>query len=114
MTPGRSELELINREIAKAISERDEAQRVLDRLRGPDSELATVEAQLSQLRAQRDRARFEWNEQGCIGDPPADPPDLVTLERARARLRANLGVDDAALRALAARAADAQERLAAY
>src|SRR5262249_21642612 len=57
--------------------------------------------QLAQLRTQRDTARSAWNEAGCVGDPPGDPPDLLTLERARARLRASLGANDSALQAAA-------------
>ena len=73
--------------------------------------MATVELQLAQLQAQRNSDRAAWNEAGCLGDPPADPPDLVTLERARARLRERLGANDSALQAAAGTAQRAQERL---
>ena len=68
MTPARAELALIIREIAAV-----EAQRLLDQWQGPESEMATVELQLAQLRAQRDSDRAAWNDAGCLGDPPADP-----------------------------------------
>jgi hypothetical protein len=75
--------------------------------------MATVELQLAQLQAQRNSDRAAWNEAGCLGDPPADPPDFVTLERARARLRERLGVNDSALQAAAGAAQRAQERFGA-
>ena len=53
MMPGRAELALINRELAAAMAQRDEAQRLLDQWQGRESEMATVELQLAQLRAQR-------------------------------------------------------------
>jgi len=55
MTPARAELALIIREIAAV-----EAQRLLDQWPGPKSEMATVELQLAQLRAQRDSDRAAW------------------------------------------------------
>ena len=48
----------------------------------------------------------------CLGDPPTDPPDLLTLERARARLRERLGANEGALRAAAGVVQRAHERLA--
>jgi hypothetical protein len=110
MTPARAELAQLNREIAAVEAQRDEAQRLLDRWTGPESELATVETQLSQLREQCKAARDAWNDAGCPGDPPVDPPDLLTLERARARVRENLGAADAAVEAAAATARRAQEQ----
>ena len=101
LTPVRSELVRANASIAALQAERAEAQRLIDRWHGPESEMATVEAQLAQLQAQRDSDRDAWNERGCPGDPPADPPDLLTLERARARLREQLGANDSALQAAA-------------
>ena len=111
MMPGRAELALINHELATAEAQRNEAQRLLAQWQGPESEMATVELQLAQLRAQRDSDRAAWGKAGCLGDPPADPPDLVTLERARARLRERLGANDSALQAAAGTAQRAQERL---
>jgi hypothetical protein len=113
MTPARADLASINVEIAAGAAERDEAQRLLDQSRGPNSELATVELQLAQLRSQRDSDRAAWNDAGCVGDPPADPPDLLTLERARFRLRERLGADDGALQAAAETVRRAQDRHAA-
>jgi hypothetical protein len=101
LTPARAELARANAQIAAVKAERDEAQRLIDRWHGPQSEIATVEAQLAQLLAQRDSHRAAWNEAGCVGDPPGDPPDLLTLERARARLRERLGASDGELQAAA-------------
>jgi hypothetical protein len=81
LTPARAELARINAEMLAVAAGRDEEQRLLAQWQGPQSEMATVELQLSQLRAQRDSARAAWNDAGCLGDPPADPPELVTLER---------------------------------
>jgi hypothetical protein len=113
LPPARAELARINAQIAAVKAQRDEAQRLLDQWQGPESELALVETQLQELRAQRERDRAAWNERGCPGDPPADPPDLLTLERARARLRDRLGANDNALAAAAGVAQRVQERLAA-
>ena len=74
MMPGRAELALINRELAAAMAQRDEAQRLLDQWQGRESEMATVELQLAQLRAQRDHDRAARNDAGCLGEPPVDPP----------------------------------------
>jgi len=76
LTPARTELSHINAQIAAVVAQRDEAQRTVDRWQGPQSEMATVEAQLKQLREQCASDRAAWNDAGCPGDPPADPPDL--------------------------------------
>ena|SRR6516225_5688225 len=81
-------------------------------VQGPESELALVETQLQELREQRERDRAAWNDAGCLGDPPADPPDPLTFERARARLRERLGANEGALRAAAGVVQRAHERLA--
>ena len=60
MMPGRAELALINHELATAEAQRNEAQRLLAQWQGPESEMATVELQLAQLRAQRDSDRAAW------------------------------------------------------
>ena len=113
LTPARAELARTNAEMSAAAAERDEAQRVLDQWRGRNSEIALVESQLAQLRAQRDGVRSGWDDAGCLGDPPADPPDLLTLERARARLRERLGADESDLQAAAETVQRGQERFAA-
>ena len=113
LTPARASQARINAQIAAAAAERDEARRMLAQWRGPSSEMATVELQLSQLMAQRDSDRAAWNAAGCVGAPPADPPDLITLERARARLGERLGGNESALQAAAETAERAQERFAA-
>jgi hypothetical protein len=113
LTPARAELARVNALIAAAMAERDEAQRLVDRWRGPSSEMATVELQIAQLQAQHRRDRAAWNDRGCLGDPPVDPPDLLTLERARARLRESLGATDAVVEAAAATVQRAQERFGA-
>jgi hypothetical protein len=112
LTPARAELARIDAQIAAAAAERDEAQRFIAQWRGPSSEMATVELQLSQLRAQRDSDRAAWNDGGCLGEPPGDPPDLLILERTRARLRERLGGNEGALQAAAETAERAQERFA--
>jgi hypothetical protein len=109
LTPARAELARINVQIAAVEAERDEAQRLVGQWEGPASEMVTVERRLADLRAQRERDRAEWNDAGCPGDPPVDPPDLLTLERARARLRESLA-NEAVVQAAAETAQRAQER----
>jgi hypothetical protein len=113
LTPARSELARTNAQIAVLKAERDEAQRLLDRWHGPESEVTTVEAQLAQLRSQCQADRAAWNDTGCVGDPPADPPDLLTLERARARLCEQLGANDSALQTAASAVQRTTNELAA-
>ena len=70
--PGRAELALINRELAAAMAQRDEAQRLLDQWQGRESEMATVELQLAQLRAQRvwsNDVSTELRSQAVVGTP---------------------------------------------
>ena len=74
LTPARAELARVNALIAAVAAERDEAQALVDRWRGPESEMATIELQIAQLRAQRDSDRAAWSDRGCLGDPPVDPP----------------------------------------
>jgi len=112
LTPARAELARINAEIAVRRVENEDARKLVDVWRGPTSELATVEAQLAAQREQRDAARDEWNAQGCPGDPPVEPTDLISLERARARLRDRLDANEAVVAAAVGRAERAQHLLA--
>jgi hypothetical protein len=73
LTPARVELAGTNAQITSLQAERAEAQWLIDRWHGPQSEMATVEAQLAQLRSQCQADRAAWNDAGCVGDPPGDP-----------------------------------------
>jgi hypothetical protein len=112
LTPARAELARLNAAIAVRRVEYEDARKLVDAWRGPTSELALVEAQLVELCAQRDAARDEWNALGCPGDPPREPTDIVTLERARARLRDRLDANEAVVQAAAGMAERAQHLLA--
>ena len=72
MMPGRAELALINHELATAEAQRNEAQRLLAQWQGPESEMATVELQLAQLRAQRvwsNVSALNFDSQAALGTP---------------------------------------------
>jgi hypothetical protein len=89
MSPARAELARLAEQLETATADRDAAQRQVDRLSLPVTELDKAIANLGQLRAAYNVEISSWYASGCPGGPaarPAEPSDLCALERAVSQL----------------------------
>jgi chromosome segregation ATPase len=100
----RQDLRRLNAEFEAATIERDEAQRAVDRLSLPVTNLDKAIADLTAVRSEYERRISAWYADGCPDRRPDEPADLAALEN---NVRQLTGDGNAARPALA----DAQSAL---